>query len=150
MAGRFSPSLDQTSVCLSNDGMRVEAAPRATGAGGAGRRPPAPQRRASSRLPQLLDEAAHAFAQRGYAAASVREIVGPVGMLPGSLYCHFATKEALLVAVYREGVERIGAAVDAAVAAFDEPWQRLEAACVAHLATLLDQTDYSQVVIRVR
>jgi AcrR family transcriptional regulator len=109
-----------------------------------------PPRRSSSRLPRLLDEAAHAFAQRGYAAASVREIVGPVGMLPGSLYCHFATKEALLIAVYREGVERIGAAVDAAVATVDGPWQRLEAACVAHLTTLLDQTDYSQVVIRVR
>jgi len=109
-----------------------------------------PARRSSSRLPRLLDEAAHAFAQRGYAAASVREIVGPVGMLPGSLYCHFATKEALLIAVYREGVERIGAAVDAAVATVEEPWQRLEAACVAHLTTLLDQTDYSQVVIRVR
>lgn len=113
-------------------------------------RPAAPARRSSSRLPRLLDEAAHAFAQRGYAAASVRDIVGPVGMLPGSLYCHFATKEALLVAVYTEGVERIGAAVDAAIATHHEPWQRLEAACVAHLRTLLDQTDYSQVVIRVR
>ena len=114
-----------------------------------GRRAP-PARRASSRLPRLLDEAAHAFAQRGYAAASVRDIVGPVGMLPGSLYCHFATKEALLIAVYREGVERIGTAVERAIASLEEPWQRLEAACVAHLTTLLDQTDYSQVVIRVR
>ncbi len=113
-------------------------------------RPSAPARRASSRLPRLLDEAARAFAQRGFAAASVREIVEPVGMLPGSRYCHFATKEALLAAVYREGVERIGAAVDAAVATLDDPWQRLEAACVAHLGSLLDQTDYAQVVIRVR
>ena len=110
----------------------------------------APTKRASSRLPRLLDEAARAFAQRGFAAASVREIVEPVGMLPGSLYCHFATKEALLAAVYKEGVERIGAAVDAAVAPLDDPWQRLEAACVAHLGSLLDRTDYSQVVIRVR
>jgi len=39
----------------------------------------------------------------------------------GSLYCHFAIKEALLVAVYREGVERIGNAVDAAIAPADEP-----------------------------
>jgi AcrR family transcriptional regulator len=115
-----------------------------------GARATTPGRRASSRLPRLLDEAARAFAERGYAAASVREIVGPVGMLPGSLYCHFATKEALLVAVYQAGVERIGAAVDAAVAPLGDPWQRLEAACVAHLASLLDQTDYSQVVIRVR
>ena len=109
-----------------------------------------PVRRATSRLPHLLDAAARAFAERGFAAASVRDIVGAVGMLPGSLYCHFATKEALLAAVYREGVDRIGAAVDAAVAPLDDPWQRLEAACVAHLTSLLDQTDYSQVVIRVR
>ena len=108
------------------------------------------RRRAHSRLPQLLDEAARAFASRGFAAASVREIVGPIGMLPGSLYCHFATKEALLVAVYKEGVERISAAVDAAIAPLTEPWARLEAGCIAHLASLLDQTDYSQVVIRVR
>jgi AcrR family transcriptional regulator len=112
--------------------------------------PVAAARRASSRLPRLLDEAARAFAQRGYAAASIREIVEPVGMLPGSLYCHFPTKEALLVAVYKEGVERIGAAVDAAVAPCRDPWLRLEAACIAHLTSLLDQTDYSQVVIRVR
>jgi AcrR family transcriptional regulator len=109
-----------------------------------------PRRRAHSRLPQLLDEAARAFAQRGFAAASVRDIVGPVGMLPGSLYCHFETKEALLLAVYKEGVERISNAVDAAVAPLAAPWARLEAACVAHLRSLLDQTDYSQVVIRVR
>ena len=108
------------------------------------------RRRGHSRLPQLLDEAARAFAERGFAAASVREIVGPVGMLPGSLYCHFATKEALLVAVYKEGVERISAAVDAAVSPLADAWPRLEAACVAHLSSLLDQTDYSQVVIRVR
>jgi len=110
----------------------------------------ATRRRGNSRLPQLLDEAARAFASRGFAAASVREIVGPVGMLPGSLYCHFPTKEALLVAVYREGVGRISAAVDAAVAPLAAPWARLEAGCIAHLTSLLDQTDFSQVVIRVR
>src|SRR5690349_24861949 len=109
-----------------------------------------PTRRATSRRPPLLGAAARTFAGRGFAAAAVRHIVGPVGMLPGSLYCHFATKEALLAAVYREGVERIGSAVDAAVAPLADPWQRLEAACVAHLTSLLDETDYSQVVIRVR
>ena len=113
-------------------------------------RSPVAARRAHSRLPQLLDEAARVFAQRGFAAASIREIVQGVGMLPGSLYCHFETKEALLVAVYRVGVQRISSAVDAAVEPVIEPWQRLEAACVAHLASLLDQTDYAQVVIRIR
>ena len=106
--------------------------------------------RRHNRLPQLLDCAAKMFARRGFAGASVREIVQPIGMLPGSIYYHFPTKEHLLVAVYREGVDRISAKVDAAVEKVQEPWARLEAACVAHLSALLDSTDYSQVVIRVR
>lgn len=110
----------------------------------------APARRAHNRLQPLLDGAARVFAQRGFAAASVRDIVQPIGMQPGSLYYHFPTKEDLLVAVYREGVRRLGASVDAAAALEREPWKRLEAACVAHLGALLDRTDYSQVVIRVR
>ena len=106
--------------------------------------------RRHNRLPQLLDCAAKMFAQRGYAGVSVREIVQPIGMLPGSIYYHFPTKEDLLVAVYREGVNRISEKVDVAVESVHEPWARLEAACIAHLTALLDSTDYSQVVIRVR
>lgn len=107
-------------------------------------------RRSHNRLPQLLDQAAQVFAKNGYAGASVRDIVRPIGMLPGSLYYHFQTKEDLLAAVYRVGVERISANVDAAIAAADDPWDRLEAACVEHLSAVLDHTDYSSVVIRIR
>jgi AcrR family transcriptional regulator len=71
-------------------------------------------------------------------------------MLPGSLYYHFAAKEDLLAAVYEEGVARITARVRAAIAKRVDPWQRLTAACVAHLEALLAEGDYAQVVIRVR
>ena len=71
-------------------------------------------------------------------------------MLPGSLYCHFATKEDLLVAVYLRGVERICQTVEAAVASLTDPWERLEAACVAHLEAILRDDDYARVVVRVR
>lgn len=109
-------------------------------------RPP----RQDNRRRQLLDAAAALFAARGFHAASMREVARAAGMLPGSIYYHVASKEELLVAVYAEGVERIAARVDAAVAAADGPWARLEAACVAHLETLLSGGDYAQVVIRVR
>jgi AcrR family transcriptional regulator len=71
-------------------------------------------------------------------------------MLPGSLYCHFATKEELLAAVYLKGVEQISAAVQTAVQLHTDPWERLQAACVAHLESILQDDDYAQVVIRVR
>lgn len=129
--------------------MTATASTRSKGTS-AGRSKDTTSRRAHNRLPQLLDQAAQVFAKHGYAAASVRDIVRPIGMLPGSLYYHFQTKEDLLAAVYREGVQRISANVDAGIEAVNEPWQRLEAACVAHLSSLLDHTDYSSVVIRIR
>ena len=88
---------------------------------------------ADSRLPQILDTAAHLFCTQGYQGTTVRDIASAVGILPGSLYCHFSTKDDLLAAVYVRGVDQICAAVEAAIAGIAEPWSRLEAACVAHL-----------------
>jgi AcrR family transcriptional regulator len=105
--------------------------------------------RADNRLPLILDEAARLFRAQGFHGTSVRDIVRAVDMLPGSLYYHFPTKEALLAAVYAEGVRRISEAVAAAIAGKDDPWGRLEAACIAHLEALLQESDYAQVVIRV-
>ena len=109
-----------------------------------------PAVRADNRLPLILDAAARLFAVKGYGATSMRDIAGAVGMLPGSLYYHFASKEELLVAVYAEGVRRIKAALAPALAQPGDPWQRLENVCVAHLVGLLEDSDYGQVVIRVR
>jgi AcrR family transcriptional regulator len=106
--------------------------------------------RSDNRLPQILDEAARLFRTQGFQGTSVRDIVRAVNMLPGSLYYHFATKEDLLGEVYAEGVRRISARVSAAIAARRDPWERLEAACVAHLEAILEDDDYAQVVIRVR
>ncbi len=111
---------------------------------------PARAPRADNRLPLILDEAARLFGAQGFHGTSVRDIVRAIDMLPGSLYYHFATKEALLAAVYAEGVRRISESVEAAIAGKRDPWERLEAACVAHLEALLGAGDYAQVVIRVR
>lgn len=104
---------------------------------------------ADSRLPQMLDAAARLFCQQGFQGTTVRDIARAVGMLPGSLYCHFAGKEDLLAAVYQRGVDSICSAVQDAVARHDEPWARLDAAAVAHLETVLRDDDYARVVVRV-
>jgi AcrR family transcriptional regulator len=105
--------------------------------------------RSDNRLPAVLDAAARLFAERGYAAASMRDIAEACGMLPGSLYYHFAAKEDLLVAVYGAGVEQLSAAVRRALEMERAPWARLEAACAVHLETLLEHGDYAQVLVRV-
>jgi AcrR family transcriptional regulator len=106
--------------------------------------------RADSRLPHMLDAAAGLFCRQGYEGTSVRDIARAVEMLPGSLYCHFATKEDLLVAVYMRGVDQICSAVQSALQRRIDPWDRLEAACVAHLEAILRDDDYARVVVRVR
>ncbi|HLX30354.1 MAG TPA: TetR/AcrR family transcriptional regulator [Casimicrobiaceae bacterium] len=111
---------------------------------------PARAPRADNRLPLILDEAARLFGERGFHGTTIRDVVRGIDMLPGSLYYHFAAKEDLLAAVYGEGVARITERVRAAIAKRVDPWQRLTAACVAHLEALLAEGDYAQVVIRVR
>ena len=105
--------------------------------------------RQDSRRQQVLEAAARLFAERGFAGTSMRDIAKAVGMLPGSLYYHFPSKSALLLAVYGEGITRITLAVDQALAEEHRPWDRLEAVCRAHLEMVLDESPYARVVIRV-
>jgi len=105
--------------------------------------------RQDNRRQQLLDVAARLFRERGYHVTSMRDIAHEVGMLSGSIYYHFSSKEELLLAVYEEGLRHIAEQVDAAVAERNTPWERLEAGCAAHLEALLELSDYTQVMIRV-
>lgn len=105
--------------------------------------------RQDNRRQQLLDAAARLFRERGYHATSMRDIARAVRMLSGSIYYHFASKDEMLAAVYEEGLRHIEERVDAVVATQSDPWRRLEAGCGAHLEALLQQSDYTQVMIRV-
>lgn len=102
-----------------------------------------------SRKTRVLDVAAQHFARDGYHGTSMRDIARAVGVTPGAIYAHFASKSALLLAVYEAGVQAIAEAVEAALEPDAAPWARLEAACAAHLGALVDGDAYARVVIRV-
>lgn len=95
--------------------------------------------RPSLRRAELVVEAARLFGRNGYDKTSMRDIAAAFGILPGSLYHHFGSKDALFVAVYAAGVDRMIEALQAATAGIADPAQRLEAACVAHLEALLGE-----------
>ena len=69
---------------------------------------PSPERpvrtrlRSSVRRKELIAVAANLFASRGYYAVTVDDIGDAVGLTGPALYRHFASKEALLVAVFDE------------------------------------------------
>ncbi len=103
-------------------------------------------RRNDNRRQQILDAAAHCFSRAGYEGTSVRDISTAAGILPGSMYYHFASKEELLGAVHDEGLRKVKTEVSVAIARESDPWARLEAACTAHLKALHAAKEYGSVI----
>jgi TetR/AcrR family transcriptional regulator, cholesterol catabolism regulator len=106
-------------------------------------------KRQSNRWQALLDSAAAKFAEQGYHATTIRELAAATAMTPGAIYFHVPNKQALLLAVYEEGVQRILDRIEAAVAEQQAPWDRLESAVAAHLESILDASAYARVIIRI-
>lgn len=67
---------------------------------------PRQQERARRTRAALVESAAAEFAKRGYAAASINDILEQSNATKGAMYFHFASKEELARAVLDEGLER--------------------------------------------
>lgn len=94
----------------------------------------------------ILDAAMQLFGKLGYTGTSMRDIAGAVGVLPGSLYAHIASKEALLVDIVEGGINRFLAAVGAHAASGASAIDRLRAMIVAHVVVVADNPERSLVV----
>lgn len=92
----------------------------------------------SDRHREILEAAAALFAERGYAATSVRDIGERVGLLGGSLYHYIKSKEALFVKIHDFALQVAEDRIRVAIAERSDPWDRLEAACVTMLGIQLD------------
>ena len=79
----------------------------------------------SERRDEILAIAAELFAERGFAATTVREIADSAGILSGSLYHHFDSKESMVEELLRTFLEDITRAYRAVVASGDDPVQVL-------------------------
>jgi AcrR family transcriptional regulator len=97
----------------------------------------------------VLNKAAALFSRKGYEGTSVRDIAAASGMLAGSIYCHFSSKEEIFLSVQREGIRQLSQAVEAATEGVDQPWQRLRAACTAHARILLEESNFAAVLLHV-
>ncbi len=62
-------------------------------------------------LDDIVSAAAKVFRTKGYHAATVRDIAEEVGILKGSLYHHFESKEALLYLVVKEPIAQMFRAI---------------------------------------
>lgn len=100
---------------------------------------------AKLRREQLLAAAGRVLDEKGYDGTSLREVCSAAGILPGSLYYHFKSKEDLFIQLHAAGFRQLNEAVDKALAGQTDAWRRLEVACAAHLALLVGSEDVSLV-----
>lgn len=87
----------------------------------------------------LVEVARKLFADRGFAAVSIEEIVQGARVTRGALYHHFEDKKAL----FREVVETIEREIEermrARAAKEKRPWEQLRAACQGYLDACLEK-----------
>jgi AcrR family transcriptional regulator len=86
----------------------------------------------------ILNSAAQLFSERGYDGTSIRDIAGKAGLLPGSVYHYFPSKEELYVAVHREGIAQVMEGIKTAIADATDPWERLRIACEVHVSRIVE------------
>ena len=86
----------------------------------------------------IINAAAELFSSVGYDRTSIRDIASRVGLLPGSIYHHFESKEELYIAVHREGFRRVLKRAKAAGEGLADPWERLRRACEVHVHGMIE------------
>ena len=102
----------------------------------------APQRRRgtatgnSERRAELLALAATMFAERGFVPTTVRDIADAAGILSGSLYHHFDSKESMVDEILRGFLDELFGRYREILAAGQGPRETLEAVVVASFESI--------------
>ena len=79
-----------------------------------------------SRRDELLQLAATMFAERGLRATTVRDIADSAGILSGSLYHHFKSKEQMVEEVLKDFLDWLFTRYDEIVAGTTDPLERVK------------------------
>ena len=94
------------------------------------------------RRDQLVDYAAHRFAENGYHPTSVTEIVSGLGVGKGVFYWYFTSKEELFIEILRGAQRDLRRTQDKAIASEEDPVARIELGIRASIRWLADNRDY--------
>ena len=95
---------------------------------------------------RVLDAAAERFVVQGYAATTLRQIAGDVGIKAGSIYHHFDSKDELFAAVLQQGIDVMVAAFERVIIDLDgetDARARLAAHVRAHLGALFEHGPFT-------
>lgn len=96
---------------------------------------------------KLLSAAARLFREQGFERTTVRDIAAAVGILSGSLFHHFSSKEEILKAVMIEVIRFNTARIETAVAGAHDPHARLRALIACELQSFVGDTREAMAVL---
>jgi AcrR family transcriptional regulator len=96
---------------------------------------------ATDRRTELLGLAAHLFAERGLRATTVRDIADAAGILSGSLYHHFDSKESMVDEILRDFLDALFGRYREIVAQQLSPRDALRAVVVASFEAIDQRHD---------
>jgi len=95
------------------------------------------QKRFHRRLGEILDHATAVFCDKGYDAASMRDLSRATGMSLAGLYYYFESKEKLLYLIQKQAFETILAGLRKALESVSDPEQRVRVFIHNHLEYFL-------------
>jgi AcrR family transcriptional regulator len=101
----------------------------------------------NTRREVVVDAAAKQFAKHGYDATTMRNIAALTGILPGSIYYYFSSKEELFAAVHEKAINHICTGVVRAINPAADPWTRLEQASQGYLEAMLNSNVYASLIV---
>jgi AcrR family transcriptional regulator len=128
-------------VCETMTSMRVKGVAMA-GEGGV-----RVQQAAATRA-ALVAAAKRLFAEKGYHATGTPELVAAAGVTRGALYHHFADKEALFEAVFRDAENDVVEAASNAVRELAaDPWRQLHEGFEAFLRVVADDRGLQRILL---
>jgi len=93
----------------------------------------------------ILERAADLFAKQGVAGTTVREIAEAVGILSGSLYHHFASKDEIVEAIVDGFMSDLVKRYDEVLSSSDEPRTRLEGLVEASMRTVAEHPHATEI-----
>jgi TetR/AcrR family fatty acid metabolism transcriptional regulator len=105
----------------------------------------AAQDRRDQKRERILDAAVRAFAAQGFHRTRVSEVAKLAGVADGTIYLYFEGKDDLLRAVFERAMLRFLARGREALAAFDDPVDRIREFVRLHLASVGEDRDLAVV-----
>ena len=96
---------------------------------------------------RILDAALKVFATRGFYNAKVSEVAREAGVADGTIYLYFESKDALLIALFEDRMQRIIARANDELARSEgSVLDKIRQAIALHLSLVLDDPDLAEFI----